>query len=182
MSASRGAAVLLAAAVVGIAAGGCTRALFQRPGPPVEHISSHIPGGRFHVIATIAGSDSRIGFQVSVTVRQQLEDSGFTVVRRAGRWGTELSAVQAICAPESVPIVDGVLFIWYNRLVLRDCATAGIAYEIALPAEGGLSIGIVDLTNSLVGYVRAGRAAPAPDPEGAAAPPPEEEAPAPSGR
>jgi hypothetical protein len=128
------------------------RSLFERPKPVSERWSSSIPTGRFSVIATIAGGDSRTELQVSVTVRQQLEDSGFTIVRRAGRWDSELAALRAICAPDAVPVVDGVLFIWYNRLELRDCATEGTAYEIAGSPEGG--VGVIEMSDRLVRYLK----------------------------
>jgi hypothetical protein len=116
-------------------------------------VNAAIPAGRYHVLAGVAGGDARIDLQISVTVRQQLQDSGFTVLRRAGRWDSQTDAVRAICEPP----VDGVLFIWYNRLELRDCATVGaMAYEIS---SGGQE-GITTLTDRLIRYLRRPPAAP----------------------
>ena len=132
---------------------GCPgRAIFDKPGPMIERINPNIPipPGGYRIIATVAGGATRVDFQISATVRQQLEDSGFTMLRRAGRWEDERAAVRAICAPEAVPAVDGVLFIRYNKLELRNCATEGIAFEINASANKG----ITDMTNRLVTYLR----------------------------
>jgi hypothetical protein len=130
----------------------CTgRKLFDRGGPMVERANPTIPPGRYRVLASIAGGGTtRLDLQVSVTVRQQLEDSGVTVVRRAGRWQDENAALQAICAPDAVPVVDGVLFTWYDRLELRDCATGTVAFEISGTADKG----ILDMTGRLIQYLR----------------------------
>lgn len=137
-------------AVLGLTA--CTgRSMFQKGGPMLERTNASIPPGRFRVLSTIAGGGStRLDLQVSVTVRQQLEDSGVTVVRRAGRWADERAAVEAICAPDAVPAVDGVLFTWYNRLELRDCATGTVAFEI----DGSADKGIIQMTDRLIEYLR----------------------------
>ena len=142
---------LAALASLGLAA--CTgRPIFDKPRPMIERINPNvpIPPGGYRTIATVAGGASRVDFQISGTVRQQLEDSGFTMLRRAGRWDDERAAVRAICAPDAVPVVDGVLFIRYNKLELRDCATEGIAFEINASANKG----ITDMTNRLVRYLR----------------------------
>lgn len=144
-------------ALVGAAAG-CNRPLFDRAKPAVERMNPEIPPGRFRVLAAIAGGDSRTDLQMSVTVREQLADSGFTVVRRAGRWEGQHEAVRAICAPGQVPPVDGVLFVWYNRLELRDCTTEGAAYEIA--GEG--SLGIDAMVHRLVRWLRRDSGSPPP--------------------
>jgi len=141
----------LALASLGVPA--CTgRRLFDKPRPMVERANPNIPipPGGYRTLATVAGGTTLVDFQIAGTVRQQLEDSGFTMLRRAGRWEDEREAVRAICAPDAVPVVDGVLFIRYNKLELRDCTTEGIAFEIAASANKG----ITDMTNRLVLYLR----------------------------
>ena len=129
---------------------GCNRPLFDKPRPAVERMNPDIPPGRFRVVATIAGDNTRPGLQISATARERLADSGFTVIRRFGRWDNQAEAVRMICAPGQIPPVDGVLFIWYNRLELRDCTTEGAAYEIG--GEG--SIGITGMVDRLVKWLR----------------------------
>ena len=151
--------VLLAVAVLGIGAAACGGPLFKKSRPSIERVNPNIPGGRFHVLVSIAGGDARTDLQISATVRQRLQDSGFTVVRRGGRWDSQTDAIRAVC--ESV---DGVLFIWYNRLELHDCASDGnIAYEIS---SGGAE-GVTQMTDRLIHYLRqpggADRAPPPPN-------------------
>jgi hypothetical protein len=157
VSARFGTALLVASATAGAGVvAACNRPLFDRARPTVERVNPNIPAGRFHVLASIAGGDARTDLQISVTVRQQLQDSGFTVVRRAGRWDSQTEAVRAICEPP----VDGVLFIWYNRLELRDCVTQGaMAFEISSRGQEG----ITNLTDRLIRYLRRPPTAPPPD-------------------
>jgi hypothetical protein len=88
-------------------------------------------------------------------VRLRMQDSGFAAVTKTGRWDSEAEAVRGVCASEGGAPVDGVLFVWYNRLQLSDCATQAIAYEIS---GDGPSIGITAMTDKLIGYLR-GRSA-----------------------
>lgn len=152
--------LLLAGLALG-AAVGCNRPLFEREKPAVERINPSIPPSRFKVLASVAGDDARTDLQISVTVREILTDSGFTVIRRAGRWENQSDAVRAICAPGQTPSVDGVLFIWYNRLELRDCTTEGAAYEIG--GAGG-SIGITAMADRLIAWLRKDDGATPPSP------------------
>jgi len=134
----------------------CFGPLFQKQRPAVERVNSTIPGGRFQVIASIAGGDSRTDLRMSVTVRQLLQDSGFTVVRRSGRWDSEADALRGICEPGAG--VDGVLVVWYDRLVLRDCSSTVTAYEI----NAGNEKGIAGMAYSLIRYLRREPGAPPP--------------------
>lgn len=149
MSASK--AVFLTVAAVAAVAAACNRPLLDRGRPAVERTSATIPPSRFKVLAAVAGGGSRTDLQISVTVRQRLTDSGFTAVRRAGRWDNEADAVRSICAPGQTPAIDGVLFIWYNRLELRDCTTEGAAFEIG---GEGASIGITAMVDRLVKWLK----------------------------
>jgi hypothetical protein len=152
---------VLAAGVALVAMTACNRPLFEREKPAVERINASIPPSRFKVLASVAGDDARTDLQISATVRQILTDSGFTVIRRPGRWDTQADAVRSICAPGQSPAVDGVLFIWYNRLELRDCMTEGAAYEIG--GAGG-SIGITAMADKLIAWLRRDDGATPPSP------------------
>jgi hypothetical protein len=148
------------AVVALLSAAACNRPIFDKAKPAVERMNPEIPPGRFRVLAAIAGGDTRTDLQISVTARQRLADSGFTVVRRAGRWDGQAEAVRAICAPGQAPAVDGVLFVWYNRLELRDCTTESAAYQIG---SDGSSIGITEMIDRLVRWLkRDGASPPAP--------------------
>lgn len=156
------ASLLFAAVVFGAAVAACSgRPIFDRVRPAVERMNPEMPPGRFRVLAAIAGGDTRTDLQISVTVRQLLADSGITVVKRPGRWAGLADAVRAICAPGQTPAVDGVLFIWYNKLELRDCVTERPAYEIG--GDGG-SIGVTAMVDRLVRWLRRDDGSPPPSP------------------
>lgn len=148
--ARRGAALVVALGATGLLAACQGRPMFDRPQPSVERLNSEIPPGRFNTITSIAGGDQRIDLQISVTVRGLLEDSGIVVTRVPGRWESSTDALRSLCAPGASPALDGVLFIWYNRLELRECATGSIAYEITSKGQEG----ITHLTNRLIRYLR----------------------------
>ena len=129
----------------------------QRVRPAVEHINGHIAPQNFKVIATIAGHARRTDLQISATVRQQLQDSGFVAVPKRGRYPTEVDAIKHVCASREGAPVDGVLFVWYNRLRLADCGAQVTAYEIG---GEGASIGITAMTDKLIAYLRRGASVP----------------------
>ena len=122
--------------------------------PVLEQVSPNIPGTKFKVIATITGGDARTDIRMSVTVREQLNDSGWTAVRRAGRWESRLEALSDIC---SAGDVDGVLIVLYNRLELDDCATQKPAY--AIDASYEQDVGLTEMVRRLMRYLRGERTA-----------------------
>lgn len=144
--------LLATTSLLAAAASACNRPLLDREKPAVERVSMTIPPGRFHVIASIAaGGASRTDLQISATVRQRMSDSGFTMIRKAGRWQSMAEAVRFICAPGQTPAADGVLFVWYNRLELRDCTTESAAFEIG--GEGS-SVGITAMVDRLIRWLK----------------------------
>jgi hypothetical protein len=115
----------------------------------IENVNPEVPGSRFRVIATIAGGDANPDLRMSVTVRQQLNEGGWSAVRRAGRWESERAAVVDICA---VGDVDGVLIVSYNRLELDDCESLKPAYRIDGSPDRG--VGLTEMTTRLIRYLR----------------------------
>jgi hypothetical protein len=133
------------------------RPLFQRAKPTEESVSKEIPGDKFHIIATIAGSDARTDLRMSMNVRTQINQAGVVAVRKTGRWETEDAATLAICSMTDGR-VDGVLVVRYTGLRLVDCATNKNAFEIkGDPEQGGP--GIRKMTERLVAYFQ-GKAKP----------------------
>lgn len=117
--------------------------------PIIENVNPEVPGSKFRVIATIAGGDASPDIRMSATVRQTLNDGGWSAVRRAGRWESERMAVTDICA---VGDVDGVLIVSYNRLQLDDCESLRPAYRIDGSPDRG--VGLTEMTNRLIRYLR----------------------------
>jgi hypothetical protein len=118
-------------------------------GRPVVETPSVIPGGKFKVIATVAGGTRSMDLRMSATARKQLNDSGWKGVSRYGRWDTRPDAVREICADGDV---DGVLFVEYNRLELDDCTTKKSAYAIDGSPEKG--VGLDEMMKRMMRYLR----------------------------
>jgi hypothetical protein len=113
---------------------------------------SEIPGNGIKTIAVIAADDMGTTIRMSAQVRTQLSDGGWNAIRRAGRWESETQALEEICQPNADPRVDGVLIVSYNTLTLRHCETKGTAYRI----EGGGAIGLTEMAERLMNYLRTG--------------------------
>ena len=121
-----------------------------KPSRTVEQRNDKIPGNKFQAIAVIAGEDTRPGIRLSAQVREQISQNGITAVRKAGRWSSQLEAFNDICRPDQEEPVKGVLIVTYDRLVLHDCDTKGIAYSIT----GGAALGLPEMTQKLLGYIK----------------------------
>lgn len=121
-----------------------------KPMKSSEQRNDRIPGNKFQAIAVIAGEDTRPGIRLSAQVREQISQNGITAVRRAGRWQSQLEAFNDICRPDQEEPVKGVLIVTFDRLVLHDCDTKGIAYSIA----GGAQLGLTQMTEKLLAYIK----------------------------
>jgi hypothetical protein len=121
-----------------------------KPMKTVEQRNDRIPGNKFQAIAVIAGEDSGPGIRLSAQVREQINQNGITAVRKAGRWQLQLEAFNDICRPDQEQPVKGVLIVTYDRLILHDCDTKGVAYSIA----GGATLGLTQMTDKLVAYIK----------------------------
>jgi hypothetical protein len=148
MKRSRVALTLCAVVVVtGVAACG---PILQKAGPPVERRHATIAPSQFRTIGAIAGGTTPSELRISATVRQQVTDSGgVTVVRSAGRWESANDAIRSVCDRQNTPPLDGVLFIYTDRLELYDCVTQLSAFEVS-----GGSDGIPGLTQRLIAYLK----------------------------
>ena len=136
-------------ALLSAASAACDRPIFDRPGPLLERRNPAVAPTNLRVLGSIAGGRSRPEIRMSVTVRQQLTDSGLTVLPKSGRWESQLQAVRDVCARTEAPALDGVLFVFYNRLELYDCDSERAAYEIS-----GGNLGINQMADRLVSYLK----------------------------
>jgi hypothetical protein len=114
-----------------------------------------VPGGRFETLVPIISADIPAADDVGARLRQQLQQEGLTILRRSGMWETEGAALVAICPLGQPSDVDGVLFVWWNKLQLSDCATHRPAFHIA----GGYR-GVEYMVGRLVLYIRGADAQP----------------------
>ena len=95
-----------------------------------EHRSPTITGAQFRSLAVILGTVDLSTTMLADQIEQELADTGLTIVPRPGRWRSEVEALEEICPLGAPPPVDGVLFVWPDRLQVRDCRTHAMAYEV----------------------------------------------------
>ncbi|HEY7686004.1 MAG TPA: hypothetical protein VH833_07870 [Gemmatimonadales bacterium] len=98
--------------------------------------SDTIRGDSIRVIVVIAGENESSDRQLAGRVREQLNEAGFTAVRRQGTWESEETALADICPLGQPSDTHGVLFVWWNQLDLRHCATHRRAYQIQAGYRG----------------------------------------------
>lgn len=113
-----------------------------------EMTSDTIRGDSIRVIVVIAGESESADRQMAGRVRATLDSAGITTLRRSGTWESEETALFDICPTGQPTDIDAVLFVWWNQLELRDCATHRRAYHI----EGGYR-GIDHMVKRLMGYL-----------------------------
>ncbi|HXF95021.1 MAG TPA: hypothetical protein VNI61_02845 [Gemmatimonadales bacterium] len=122
------------------------------PGPygrVTEVVSSAVPGDSIRVIVVVAGESEDTDLRIAAQVRDQLNAAGLTALRRPGLWDSEQSALAEICPRDQPSDVDGVLFVWWNQLELRECPTHRPAYQI----RGGYT-GVNAMVKRLLRYLR----------------------------
>ncbi len=127
---------------------GCSGLL--KPMKTVEQKNEKIPGSKYKSVAVIAGDETRTTIRLSAQVREQMNSSGVTALRRSGRWASQLEAFNDICRPDQDPRVDGVLIVTFDKLELHDCETKGVAYYIV----GGARLGLNEMTDKLLAYLK----------------------------
>ncbi len=114
-----------------------------------ETRSETIRGDSIRVIVVIAGESETADRQMAGRVREQLEDGGITTLRRPGTWSTQEMALADVCPLGQPGEIDAILFVWWNQLELRDCATHRPAYQI----EGAYR-GVEYMVKRLLVYLR----------------------------
>jgi hypothetical protein len=124
--------------------------LFQS-GKPREFVNTTMPKVTYNTLAVIASDDATPSLQISATIRHLLNERGLKAVARAGRWETESDALLSICreAPGVEP-VQGVIFVTYDTLILRECQTREVAYRIS--SGGGITMS--EMADRIIQYVR----------------------------
>jgi len=113
-----------------------------------EMRSDTIRGDSIRVVVVLAGESETADRQMAARVRAQLDSAGLTTLRRAGTWESEETALADICPIGQPSDIHAVLFVWWNQLELRQCATHRRAYHI----EGGYR-GIEHMVKRLMLYL-----------------------------
>ena len=119
-------------------------------GEPSVFRNPSVPAIKYDAIAVIGADDTSPTLRMSVMVREKLKEEGVQGVRRAGRWTTEEDALSGLCSSEEEPRIQGVVFVSYDTLILRECAKKEVAFRVQ--SNGRWTI--TQLAQELAKYVK----------------------------
>ena len=115
-----------------------------------EFVNPSLSGDAYRTLAIIASDDRQNTLQIAAKVISNLEKAGLSMSQPGGLWESESSVMDGLCAEDAEDAdYDGVLFVQYDRITLRDCETHAVAYDI----QGGLS-GVDRMTELFLKYLR----------------------------
>jgi hypothetical protein len=113
-----------------------------------------VPGARFTTIAVLPVDASGFDPGIAARVRENLKKQGVNVVTaRVMAAESEVSMAQ-LCPKNDPPEYQGVLWVTYDRVILRDCESTAVAYR----ATGGYA-GVDALAKKFVTYLKTAAAA-----------------------
>lgn len=131
-----------------LGASACGR-LLHRESDLREFESSEIRPNRFRILAVVPADPSQFGPQIAYRAFRLLRDRGKTVVWIGAAYDEGPAAMARLCPQGKVASFDGVVFVTWDRITLRDCATHEIAYDI----QGGYT-GVDAMTGRLIRYLQ----------------------------
>ncbi|MGH7507227.1 MAG: hypothetical protein ACRELX_16345 [Longimicrobiales bacterium] len=142
------AATLLVAAGLAAASPSCAGLI---PGNKVtEFVSPDHDPDRYEVLAVVPMEPGGFDGQIAARARETLRDEGLEVtVPGEATDGESASAVAELCPPGEASAFQGVVFVTWNRMVLRDCESGEIAFSV----DAGYA-GVDEMARRLVAYVR----------------------------
>lgn len=105
---------------------------------------------RYTTIAILPVNTDGPDATIAARVRDNLRKQGVHIVPARRMVGEGEVSMKELCTPEAPAEYKGVLFVTWDRLILRDCETTAVAYR----AMGNYS-GVDQLAKKLVLYLRA---------------------------
>jgi hypothetical protein len=123
-----------------------------------EFHNSSLSASRYGVVAVLPVDPKGFDTNIAARVRDHLKKEGWKVVPALKLVGEGEVTTKEVCEPTQHPEYTGVVFVSWDRLILRDCETTAVAYR----ATGGYA-GIDKLTQRFMVYLKAAPAA-APQP------------------
>lgn len=123
-----------------------------------EFVNPRLSGDTYRRFAVIASDDKQNTLRNALEVVTDLESAGLSASQPGGLWESEAAVMDGLCPEDAEDAedaeygeFDGVLFVRYDRMTLRDCETHAVAYDI----QGGLT-GVRSMTERLLKYLRIG--------------------------
>ena len=142
--------------VVGMCAGACSSMAYRSR--VEEFNNSNLSANRYDVVAVLPVDPHGFDTNIAARVRDHLRKEGWKVVPALKLVGESEVTTKEVCEPSQHPEYRGVVFVSWDRLILRDCETTAVAYR----AVGGYA-GIDKLTQRFLVYLKTGPTA-APQP------------------
>lgn len=114
-----------------------------------EFRNDSIPAARFNIITVIPVDPNGFDPGIAARVRDNLKKQGINVVTARMHMPESETSIPHLCPKNDPPAYTGVLWVTYDRLILRDCESTAVAFR----AVGGYS-GVDALAKKLVLYLK----------------------------
>jgi hypothetical protein len=114
-----------------------------------EFRSDSIPGSRFTAIAILPVNERSFDPQIAARVRENLRKQGITIVPARSMMPESEVSMAHLCPKDNPPEYQGVLWVTFEYLLLRDCQSTAVAFR----AEGGYA-GVDAMAKRLVLYLK----------------------------
>jgi hypothetical protein len=89
--------------------------------------------------------------QIAARVRENLRKQGIKIVPARSMMPESEASMPLLCPKDNPPEYQGVLWVTFEYILLRDCESAAVAFR----AEGGYA-GVDAMAKKLVLYLKAG--------------------------
>jgi hypothetical protein len=114
-----------------------------------EFRNASIPSSRFSAITVLPLDPSGFDPGIAARVRDNLKREGVNVMTARVMAGESEVSMSQLCPKDDPPGYQGVLWVSFDRIILRDCDSTAVAYR----AIGGYS-GVDALAKKLLVYLR----------------------------
>ena len=126
---------------------GCNKLAYRSRIEEFRHES--ITPARFTAIAVLPVDPSGFDPGIAARVRDNLKKEGVNIIAARVMVGESEASMQQLCPKNDPAEYQGVLWVTYDRVILRDCESTAVAYR----AIGGYS-GVDALAKRLLVYLR----------------------------
>ena len=130
-----------------VAAAGCSSMAYKSRVD--EFRNSNIPPSRFNTITVLPMDPSGFDPGIAARVRDGLKRQGINVATARVLIGEGEASMSQLCPRHDPPAYQGVLWVSFDRIILRDCESSAVAYR----AIGGYS-GVDALARKLALYLK----------------------------
>lgn len=114
-----------------------------------EFQNSAIPAERFRTLAVVPADPGGYDAQIAAWARQLLREEGVSVVAPRVFAPEGETALGELCPRGRLADFDGVLFVTWDQITLRDCESYAVAYQAR-----GRYAGLDAMTKRLLRYLR----------------------------